>query len=293
MRWLTALCLATLLASAGCRSAATSETTPSPEPFTPPAGRMAVILTKAPNPYATNDVRIEIYADGALIGSGVYSDSTYQEAIYADATKNYLREHKTPVAIHANAGVCYADAALAMLTFTKIGVNDFDLGGARVYIPNSTEKSVNTGIVKDPVILPVEEACPQPYVSIRLYDVGPAGEYNPDGPNDWLSILVAAEARDPKVPTVINTQKDLVATEFDTETLPFARGRPEDGPVANRRMIEALTAHLKELRAHGTPADRWVCIRPTMACQPSWVSDACKAADAACFKNIRLGIPYE
>jgi|WetSurMetagenome_2_1015567.scaffolds.fasta_scaffold120794_2 hypothetical protein len=269
MKTFAEACLLTLLAIAGCRGAAPPDPAQSPEPFSPPADRLAVILTSAPNPYATNDVRIEIYADGALIGSGVHSDATYQDALYADATKNYLKEHKTPVAIHANAGVCYADAAFLMYAFTKMGVNDFELEGVRVYFPNSTEKRVNIPIMKDPVILPVEEECPQPYVTVNLWDVGPKGEYDPDDPNDRLSITV------------------------DDEALPFERGRPEDGPAANHRMIEALAAHLKALRAHGTPADRCVCIRPTMACHPNWVADACKAADTACFKNIRLGIPYE
>jgi hypothetical protein len=268
MRSLAGICLVAILAAASCRGAAVSE-----QIAKPPAGWPAVVLTSLGNPSsdsaATRDVRLEVFMDKVLAASGLTSNDNFTGALYGSLPRLLPQNRKPAVVIRTDDGIQYADVAIVMLAFTKLGVYDFNLDGEQVRFPSVVHSySDDPFFVKRPRYLP-EERGPEVILSVRLYDVSPSGEYDPDGVNDWLQIMVEDRPMQPD------------------------EGLPKDRLAAGKASLKALAALFDEKLQAGLPPDTPIRIHPTMGCRQTWVVAACKTARDAGFKNIRLVVPYE
>jgi len=93
-------------------------------------------------------------------------------------------------------------------------------------------------------------------IKIELFDVGPGGEFEDGGKNEFVSIVFA--------------ESQNLGSNFD-----------------------ALQKALEEKQGQGLAATTPILISPTMGCRHKWVVRAFDSAVAARFTNIQFAVPYE
>ena len=265
------VCLAAVLAVAGCGTGETADRAGgegAAGAAARPAAQLAAVLTATGDTAVPGNVRLQLYRDNVCVASGNLDDQDFMTALREELASTLPPDRKSPAVLRAEGPISYGDSATVMVAFSKAGIHEFDLEGVRIRLPDLLARPARNSIVSNPHYSLEEAESPGPHIQVLLYDVGPEGEYIPGGPNDWLWVTVNGQA------------------------LPFHDG----GPLGRERAIwltlRDLGIQLAAVRG-GVPADMLVSICPTIESRHSWAVGACKAAAAAGFTNIMLGVPYE
>jgi len=244
-----ALALVAALAATGCQS-----------------NKALVRITNPDDPFV--EVRIGITnltLKGKVTACGGWTNRLAEILKASGAGKEHQEVH---VVLQSEDGVCYEDDAKVVYACYLAKVRNLDYGGVSVLVPKEFRpilESVKDG--KPHVLLPPPDN--RPRIRIEMYEVGPDGEYQGDGKNDWVDI-------------VLDGKQSL-----------FRAGGPQESAKAMQLEFTELQDRLREKSAAGVPPDMLVEIVPTMACKHAWVVQACKAVAAAGFTNIELAFPYE